>query len=289
MTFSAEWLALREPADTAARNAPLVEWLGARLAPLDVLRVLDLGAGTGANMRYLSHRLPVPRQDWQLVDHDARLLDAAWEQMADWAARAGTALTRGDQEFGGQADQRALRILARSMDLRRVRLLRDVCAGCHLVTASALLDLVSPAWLNALSSACREAGVAVLFTVIYDGRITCEPFDRDDEVVRRLVNEHQQTDKGFGAAAGPDAARLAEACFAEAGYEVHGAPADWLLPPESAALQRALIEGWAGAAAATDPAREADILDWKRRRTSHVDAGRSTLVVGHRDLAAWMD
>jgi hypothetical protein len=48
-----------------------------------------------------------------------------------------------------------------------------------------------------------------------------------------------------------------------------------------------LIEGWARAAAEIAPERTALVDDWLRRRLIHVDAGRSQLTVGHRDIAAW--
>jgi hypothetical protein len=35
----------------------------------------------------------------------------------------------------------------------------------HLVTASALLDLVSESWMKTLAARCRDAGAAVLFAL----------------------------------------------------------------------------------------------------------------------------
>ena len=45
----------------------------------------------------------------------------------------------------------------------------DIFAGRHLVTASALLDLVSERWLGELAACCRAAGAAALFTLTYNG------------------------------------------------------------------------------------------------------------------------
>src|SRR6184192_3040732 len=71
--FSVEWLAMREPADHAARSAALARAVAELVQPGPGLRVLDLGAGTGSNARYLAARLPRP-QRWLLVDRDATLL-----------------------------------------------------------------------------------------------------------------------------------------------------------------------------------------------------------------------
>ena len=67
------WLALREPADVAARSALLTREVVDAIGRRHPLSVLDLGAGTGSNVRYLADRLPAP-QRWLLVDRDPTLL-----------------------------------------------------------------------------------------------------------------------------------------------------------------------------------------------------------------------
>jgi len=49
-----------------------------------------------------------------------------------------------------------------------------------------------------------------------------------------------------------------------------------------------LIEGWANAATELAPDRDAAIARWRARRLAHIAAGRSRVVVGHDDLAAWL-
>ena len=73
---STEWLALREPADAAARARDLVEHLG-RTPPATGRWVIhDLGCGTGAMGRWLAPLLPGP-QHWVMHDRDADLLEVA--------------------------------------------------------------------------------------------------------------------------------------------------------------------------------------------------------------------
>jgi len=56
----------------------------------------------------------------------------------------------------------------------------------------------------------------------------------------------------------------------------------------TAELQRQLIDGWAQAASEMAPEHLTAIEGWRSRRTAHVDANRSSLTVGHSDLAAWL-
>ena len=156
------------------------------------------------------------------------------------------------------------------------------------MTASALLDLVSEEWLQAVCAMCRSQRSVVLFALSYDGRMTSLPEEPEDELVRTLVNRHQQTDKGFGRALGPDAAARATELLENLGYEVVRDRSDWVLDRESAILQRQLIEGWAEAATAIAPA-EAEIIDrWRQRRIEHIAGERSRVVVGHEDLGAFI-
>ncbi len=190
------------------------------------MRAIDLACGTGANVRYLAGRLPVSAA-WTLVDHDQALLDEARRRL----------------RHGPLGDDYTL--TARRLDLSQLD--AATVAGHDLVTASALLDLVSAAWIQALAQACRAADAVVLLALTVDGRVECTPPHPDDELVRGLVLRHQRHDKGFGPALGPDAASVAEACFATEGFAVRTAHSDWVL--ESPRLQRELVEGWARAAA----------------------------------------
>jgi len=254
--FSAEWLALREPADAAARAPRVTQAIADATCGRTPLRVADLGCGTGSNMRYLASRLPQP-QAWRLLDHDAALLATA-------------------RTLVPQA------VETRVADLRDLE--PSAFEGCDLVTASALLDLVSEAWVRRFASLCRDAGAVVLVVLNYDGRTECTPADADDDVVRELVNTHQRSDKGFGPALGPDSGPRTAQALADAGYRVVVEKSDWVVGPDQADLQRQLIAGWADAAVELAPVEAGRIRAWQSRRLAHVDAGTSTVRVGHDDV-----
>lgn len=256
--FHAEWLALREAADRDARAealmAPLREHLGER-----PLRITDLGAGTGANLRYLAPRLPGP-QSWTLVDQDAELMAEARPPGAEVQVR---------------------RVVA---DLAATPLADG--SAPDLVTAAALLDLVSRPWLDALAASCRRHASAVLLALSYDGAVQWQPGTPDDETVRTLVNRHQHRDKGFGPALGPDAGAAAEACFRAHGFTTCLRASPWSLPPAYAPLQHALVDGWLHAACEQAPEQTARLEAWARSRHETIATGTTTLRVGHVDLLA---
>ena len=284
--FSADWLTLREPADAAARSMPLARAVASAFDRAHPMRALDLACGTGANARYLADQVGAA-QDWLLIDHDSTLLDHVPARMAAWAVARGASIAveagelRMSREGHAPASFRTFRA-----DLR---LLDDpsVFEGRALVAASALLDLVSEQWVRTLARRCQAAGARALFALTYDGRMHCVPEEPEDRQVRRLVNEHQRTDKGFGPALGPAAVDAVERSFGVLGYSARREPSDWVIAPDASELQRQLITGWSEAAIAMAQADEASIRRWRDQRLIHVDRGRSQLVVGHQDIALW--
>jgi SAM-dependent methyltransferase len=279
--FSADWLSLREPADAAARAGSLVEQLRTPEASY-AGRIVDLGAGTGANLRYLAPLLG-GTQTWQLVDRDPELLNAAAARLRTWAVGADVELTEAAGELVMHGARFDCRVRCERLDLASELAALALPSGA-LVSASALLDLVSARWLRALTRRCFEAGAPVLFALSYDGRIGFSPPDSEDEFVRALVNRHQLSDKGFGPALGPAAARRAAGMFRALGYRVRTARSDWRLGPEARALQMALIDGWFGAAGEVASGETRRLDYWHARRRRLIDRGESTLAVGHIDL-----
>jgi SAM-dependent methyltransferase len=297
--FSAEWLAMREPIDAAARDRAIARRLSELLPPGVRRRCFDLGCGTGSNVRYLAPLLGAP-QRWVLVDSDEQHLRRARELAGGSAMGEDHGLPEGD-EAAGINGMRVVRgappidgmpaMHATSIDTRCIDLAGDLgqleLEEGALVSAAALLDLVSAAWLTRLLDRCRACDAIVLFALTYDGRIALEPGDPADAAVRDLVNRHQRTDKGFGPALGPAAASFARARLEDLQYRTQSAPSDWRLEPADALVQECLLRDWARAAVEIAPAAQELCERWLRKRLAHLERGQSSIRVGHQDLIAW--
>jgi hypothetical protein len=224
--------------------------------------VVDLACVSGGTVRAFGPGL-TPRDDWRLVYNDLSLLARA----AAGKSVPGMAVTR-----------------------IPVDLTRDLEAALdgpvNLVTASALLDLVSAAWLDRLVTEVAARRLPFYAALNYDGRVTFDPADPLDAAVMAAVNEHQQTDKGFGPALGPRAAEAAIARFQAADYAVVHGRSDWRLLPRDRDIQREMLAGWAGAAREIGAVSLPDAAGWLTRRRDLLAAGRSTITVGHVDIFA---
>jgi SAM-dependent methyltransferase len=262
LTCPPEWLALREPADAAARAPEPLAVLRARLPGRPLIR--DLGCGTGAMARWLSPRLPGP-QHWVLHDLDAGLLARA---------AAGMPATAGDGT--------PLTFAVERRDL--TRLTAAALDGTALVTASALLDLLTAEEIEGLATACAAAGCLALFTLSVTGRVRITPGDPLDAAIEHAFNDHQRRVARGRRLLGPDASAVAAAAFERSGATVARHPSPWRLGPEHAALTAEWLAGRVDAACAQRPELAAEASAYLRRRREACAAGVLRVEVGHEDL-----
>lgn len=264
--FPAAWLELREPADAAARAAALLDPLCDHLEGQgpEPIQVWDLGSGTGAMARWLAPRLP-RGQRWVLHDRDPDLLAHA----ASYGALVA-------------ADGSPVTVVTRLRDITGVRAV-DL-AGVSLLTASALLDLLTGDEVDRLAAACVEAGVAVLFTLSVTGQVRLSPADPLDARIGVAFNEHQRRLVGRRRLLGPDAAGVTVAAFRRRGARVRQQASPWRLGADHPDLLAQWLRGWVGAACEQRPGLSAVADDYLRRRLAAAADGALSAVVGHRDL-----
>ncbi len=263
-----DWLALRRDIDTEARDAGAGRLLGhlvdhLRACGARAVRVVDVGAGTGANHAYLAPRLPLP-QSWVVVDHDPDLL--------------------ADTAHGG-----AVRVRAGVRDLVPVvdELVADGDGPPLLVTCAALLDVLDTAELDRLAEAVRRAGGVALLSLSVTGAVTWAPQDEGDAAVGALFDAHQRR----GGRPGPDAADVLAVQLRAGGLTVLPVSTPWRLDSRrDALLGRWLDERAAAAAEQAGPGRAAEALEgWHARRREQLGSDRLGAHVDHVDLLVLPD
>lgn len=268
--YAPEWLRLREGADADARAAALLEPLRARLAaersgsPAEPggLVVHDLGCGTGSMGRWLAPRLD-GSQHWVLHDHDPYLLHFAAAASPREAADGAT-----------------VTVETRRGDV--ARLTPAALAGASLVTASALLDVLTRAEIETLVDACVGAGCPALLTLSVAGRVELTPAHPLDAELTEAFNAHQRR----GGLLGPDAVTVAGEAFGERGVTVRLDSSPWRLGPAEAALTGQWLRGWVGAAVEERPELAEPAERYLKERLAACEAGELSVVVHHTDLLA---
>ena len=267
--FDSDWLSLREPADHRARNRELLtqvqRWSHQnRESDATPLQVADLGSGAGSNGVFLGDSLGT-RQHWTLLDQNPDLL-------AEAAARLATVVA-------------GLDLIECTLDAGNLS--QQIPADAGLITASALIDLMSVPWLDALADAACARRAAVYIVLSYAGEFSISPPHPDDGLVRELVNQHQHGDKGSGAALGPEATDYLRQRLEAKGYGVAVAPSPWRLDHNDSRLQAALIGGWYEAALEQNSDQQARLEQWQSARLALAEWGELAVQVSHSDLFAW--
>lgn len=278
--FSAAWLTLREAADHRSRNTVVTAAVAQIFSDSDSVRIVDLGCGTGSNLRALAPTLP-RHQSWRLLDSDPTLLDAARAELSRWADRA---TADGDSLILAKSDRR-IAVRFEQVDLAR-DLERIYEPKPDLVTASALFDLVSADWLNRLVELAARRSVPLHAALSYDGVDRWEPAHALDPVLRAAFHAHQYQDKGFGPAAGPNATSLLKTALERAGLHVVIGASPWILTERDATLLTALAQGYLTAVGETGTVPTISLETWWRYRMPYGRWERGTWTVGHSDLLA---
>ena len=155
-----------------------------------------------------------------------------------------------------------------------------------LMTASALLDLVSENFIRDLCQLIKEKNkcrpVGFYSALNYDGCIKWTPFHSLDAAILMNFNADQKRDKGFGPALGPDATDFLKTQFHSTKFQCLSAKSPWLLGYADHLLTESLINGISSVAIQTDGLTNSDIQDWKTFRIKNVRTGNCYL--GHTDI-----
>ena len=258
--FSKDWLALREPADHAARDMALVTELVEHLKHPARISVLDIGSGTGSTWRGLSGELP-NETSWQLLDHDPHLLEEAQRRI-------------GPNERVRYTECDLSNFAAYPFD------------GISLITASALFDLCSETFCTRFVAHLADAACGFYAPLNYNGVMRWSIQHPLDDHVVDDINDHQSTDKGFGPALGPEAVDFLVRELTARDYRIRLGESPWFMLSEQAALQEAFLDGLRRPLQEIGRLSEDDIKDWLAFRHAAIWAPGSMCEVGHTDLLA---
>jgi hypothetical protein len=214
--------------------------------------------------RWLAPLLDGP-QHWVLHDRDRDLLEVA--------AIPGPA-----------ADGAAVTTEPRRSDITRLG--PSDLAGATLITASALLDMLTADELAGVVNLCAGTGCPVLLTLSVSGRVDLTPAEPLDRRVGAAFDAHQRRTTERGRLLGPDAVAVAVEKFGRLGAEVVASPSPWRLGPVHADLAVEWFTGWAGAACAQEPGLADEAEGYRARRLDQATAGQLAVTVAHTDLLA---
>lgn len=286
--FEAGWLHERYRFDAAARCQRIQAAAVAYFAGRSRLRVLDLGAGLGANTRYYATVLPGD-QEWTLLEHDPTLAAqcpsalAVWAEERGWQARRTAAhnlrIDRGDTCIEIRVVHGPVEHMDRAVSLDRV----DV------VTANALFDLFSVEQFRALAAQLAAKRVPLLTTLNYTD-MAFVPCQAADKGFLRLYEQHMTREQAWGQAMGPQCADHMRTVLTSRGYTVLHGTSVWTVSETDQAMLQAMLGFMHTAISSVLPS--ADALNafhtWLAAKNHLMAQRRLRLRVRHADFFASM-
>ncbi len=220
------------------------------------MEIIDLGAGTGANQRWLAPRLPL-RQRWIHLDHDPAIsrslplpddtviIDESVEALGQLLVRPGV-------------DQR-------------------------LVTCSALLDVLTRNQIYQVCGALINNRTAGLFSLTVTGTFDVSPSHPHDQQLLDAFNDHQRR----GDRAGPDAVSVAVNAMLGGGFTVRTQETPWhLTASNDPAFVEQLLRERLEAAVAQNPSLATTAATWFELRRTQLTDGILGIDLGHLDILA---
>lgn len=286
MSVEPAWLACRYDADRAARSTGVRDRVAACFSGRSDMRIVDLGAGTGANLAHCTG-LFAGDQHWTLIEQDPGLLDAVeasldcWLGVLGWTARAGEQLADG---LRFTKNGRSLRVtlvpatvecLAERVDL----------AATDLVTANALFDLFSEIQFHDVITLLRRFRVPCYATLNY-ASMRFTPSDRLSEHYVDLYEAHMRRPRPAGRSMGARCTHEMAAVATRIGARVERAPSPWILGPGKAPMLRYLVRFMREAIPEVLPCPTdlPQLLAWEKERMALIERRGLSLDVSHEDI-----
>lgn len=289
-----DWLLTRFATDEACRSKALADEVASRMVDCDPIRVVDLGAGAGANSLHVAPLLAGCDQRWTLVDRDAELIQRIR------ACHETFARNRTDLTVQGQ-----------TLQLGKKRLAIDACVGdflhgdCgiyqetpDLVVANAVFDLMSAEQLETFvvlaKNRWRTCRPLLYFTIHPDGEMAFDPAGPDDSRVIALFFAHMQREQGFGRAMGGAAAGQLERVLAAHDFRITAADSTLRIDPRDRTALHANLDFFPSAVGEMidtgcgEGLTRQELTRWISHKRSLIDGGKLALSIGHRDhIATW--
>jgi len=197
----AQWLELRIPYDTIARN-PVIEAICQQyLKHYKCLRIVDLGAGTGANCRYYLSKFS-QEQEWFLVEQNQELLEIAFTNLASWAVQNGYEAKSQHLKLNLESQVHKITIqgiVGSILDLEKLIDLKNF----NLAVANAVFDLFSKQQFHTFLKYLHKYQLPLLTTINYTGMNFIPQTDEDVDFIQ-YYDLHMKRPQDFGKGMGDE-------------------------------------------------------------------------------------
>ena len=203
--FNNNWLFERERIDNLSKNKTLINKLDNSLKKFNNINIIDLGARTGSNFRYLSKKIKLKNQYWSLIDISQKSLNEVKKNLTK------------NQKFI-------------NLKLINKNIIRDIKKfefnKFYLVTGSAFLDIMPLNWFKSFHEKNINTKL-VYFSINYDGFFQFFPkHDLDLEILNLFNNDQVSKKNNQNKAVGPNCTSIINKFFNKS-HKTYSLQSNW--------------------------------------------------------------
>lgn len=278
-----DWLRERYRFDAAARSKKLEVGVVDQFRGRSPMRILDVGAGLGANTRYYANLLHGD-QEWTLVEQDTSLAGCCVSDLSGWAES--NAWDYGIVPEGLEIRQRHKRIAICVVATSMFNLEGFVdLSFVDLAMANAVFDLLSEEQFLSLMGLLTSYRLPILATINYRS-MHFQPQEEDDFEYIGLYERHMRRHQDFGFAMGPNCSDIMIAWLQDRGYEVRSGESIWIVTSADRRMMGYMLTFMQSAISGllATSAELAELEKWVSNKLKRADRGQVALHVEHTDV-----
>jgi len=283
--FDPNWLQERYPFDAEARNKEL-EWQAVhQFAFLNHIQIVDLGCGTGSNVRYYMEQFP-QNQTWYCVEEDAGLKEMFWQNISQVAREENYELEKKGDMLKMTKSGHEMEIHFIEGNLMQLDGLVDLLRT-DLILANAVFDLFSETQFTELIHTISHHSLSLLFSLNYEGMKFFPP-EEDDAFYIEQYNAHMKRPQDFGQGMGPDASHLMESVLKRALADVKAGESIWEIGERDEKMLAYLLGFFEGALGEwwENETEKIAFSAWLARKKTMVKDHKLAVHVYHKDVLA---
>ncbi len=286
MSFDPNWLETRYRFDSSARKNSTEKKMLDHFSSLANINIVDIGAGTGNNVRYYASFLP-QNQNWLLLDSDSDLNSQSLVLLSQWAKKNHWSYQLSENELRFQVATKTVTVKTKLGSLLELNKLVDL-AKVNLITANAVFDLFSSLqWKNFLSQLIPFS-LPLLATLNYS-EMNFFPFCEINQKYIDIYNQHMTRKQKFGKAMGPDCAEQMSHVLTQYNYSTITGQSNWVINTKENFMLHFLIGFMEKSVEEmiSAPLEKKAFQQWVIKKRKEIEESRLEAKVHHIDIFAW--
>ena len=279
------WLEARYPYDVRARNRDIERLVKKDFRSHRFIRILDLGAGLGANFRYYSDTFDCD-QAWFCVEEDPALSESFVFHIKKWAVKRGWSCRAAPSGVILRRERKtiAVHLLPGSFipfpgELAKIPI--------ELAMANAVFDLLSRRHFSSLAQSLASRSIPLLATLNYSS-MRFAPSQAGDKRMISLYERTMELPSPRGTPMGSGCTAAMEIILEARGYSVIKGESVWTVSRDAPGLLDPLL-GFMQSSVSSFPREKTeskDLGNWVAGKKAGIASGEIKLLVRHRDLYA---